>query len=47
MGVSNKNLYWICDLNRMTSQYKRGGGGFICNNKYLSIALRKLIPEYI
>lgn len=35
--------YWIGDLNRMTSQYKRGGGGFLIKNKEISNAFRKLI----
>jgi deoxyribonuclease-2 len=35
--------YWIGDLNRMTSQYKRGGGGFICMDKNIASAFNKLI----
>jgi len=37
------SYYWIGDLNRMTSQYKRGGGGFICKNEDISKAFYKLI----
>ena len=35
--------YWIGDLNRMTSQYKRGGGGFICMDQNIASAFNKLI----
>ena len=42
-GVSNNEYYWVGDLNRMTSQYDRGGGGFICRNNKLSECLTKLI----
>jgi len=35
--------YWIGDLNRMTSQYKRGGGGFICMDQNIANAFNKLI----
>ena len=37
--------YWIGDLNRMTSQYKRGGGGFICLDPLLACAFDKLINK--
>jgi len=43
IAVSDNSYYWIGDLNRMTSQYKRGGGGFICNDEDLSNALNKLM----
>jgi len=35
--------YWIGDLNRMTSQYKRGGGGFLVKNQGVSNALKSII----
>jgi hypothetical protein len=41
--VSNKNYYCISDLNRMTTQYQRGGGIFICEDINLSLQLNKLI----
>jgi deoxyribonuclease-2 len=44
-AVSNSSYYFIGDLNRMTSQFKRGGGGFICNDKNISNALRLLIKN--
>lgn len=42
-GVSHNEYYLIGDLNRMTSQYDRGGGSFICRNIKLANALNKLI----
>jgi len=42
-GVSDDKYYWIGDLNRMTSQFKRGGGGFICKDKNIVKELNKLI----
>eukprot|EP00040_Diaphanoeca_grandis_P013819 m.69802 g.69802 ORF g.69802 m.69802 type:complete len:344 (+) comp24144_c1_seq1:107-1138(+) len=36
----------ICDINRMESQRKRGGGCVCFNNKMLSTALRKTIVSY-
>jgi hypothetical protein len=39
----NSDYYWVGDLNRMTSQFQRGGGGFICKNKDIAIAFSKLI----
>jgi len=44
-GVSDTDYFWIGDLNRMTSQYHRGGGGFICKNKDISVAFRSLIKQ--
>ena len=37
------NHVWVGDLNRMTSQYKRGGGGFLLYNKDMAHAFRKLV----
>ena len=42
-AVSDSSFYCVGDLNRMTSQYNRGGGGFICDNKDISHSLRELI----
>lgn len=42
-ATTNNEYYWIGDLNRMTSQFNRGGGGFICKDKYLANNLYKLI----
>ena len=42
-AVSSDDYYWIGDLNRMTSQYSRGGGGFLCTDKNVAMAFRSLI----
>ena len=42
-AVSDSSFYCVGDLNRMTSQYNRGGGGFICDNKDIAHSLRELI----
>ena len=42
-AVSSDDYYWIGDLNRMTSQYSRGGGGFLCTDKNIALAFRSLI----
>jgi len=42
-ATSDDKFYFIGDLNRMTSQFKRGGGGFICNDHDIAKALDKLI----
>jgi deoxyribonuclease-2 len=42
-AVSDNEYYWIGDLNRMKSQYKRGGGGFICKDDGLTRALERII----
>jgi hypothetical protein len=39
------SYYFIGDLNRMTSQYKRGGGGFLVENDIISKALLSLIKK--
>ena len=41
--ATSEQYYWIGDLNRMTSQYKRGGGGFLVKNKEVSLALKTFI----
>ena len=38
----SENYVWIGDLNRMTSQFKRGGGGVVIHDKNISNALRSL-----
>jgi hypothetical protein len=43
--TSQNKYYWIGDLNRMTSQFKRGGGGFICIDKHLTKALQNIIEK--
>lgn len=35
--------YWVGDLNRMTSQYMRGGGGFVCEDADVARAFYQLI----
>jgi hypothetical protein len=42
-AVSDSTFYFVGDLNRMTSQYNRGGGGFICDNKDIAHSFRELI----
>lgn len=44
-AVSDSSFYCIGDLNRMSSQYNRGGGCFICNDKNIAESLRKLICD--
>lgn len=41
-AVSATDMYWVGDLNRMTSQFRRGGGGFLIRNADISLALRGL-----
>lgn len=43
--VSEQGFFGFGDLNRMTSQFERGGGEFICNDQDISNELRKLIKE--
>jgi len=42
-AVSEKDLYTVGDLNRMTSQFHRGGGIFVCANAEIAKSLRNLI----
>ena len=44
-AVSDKEWYWVGDLNRMTSQFHRGGGGFIGTDEYIANAFRSLIKN--
>ena len=41
--ATTDQYYWIGDLNRMTSQYKRGGGGFVVKNQGTANALKSII----
>jgi len=41
--TKNGSYYWVGDLNRMTSQYSRGGGGFVCKDADVARAFYKLI----
>jgi len=41
--TENSEYYWVGDLNRMTSQYSRGGGGFVCKDADIARAFYKLI----
>lgn len=43
--VSDDEYFLVGDLNRMTTQFKRGGGGFLCKNKNIAEALRSLIKQ--
>lgn len=42
--TGNKH-YFIGDLNRMTTQFKRGGGGFLCKDEHISKLLYDIISE--
>lgn len=44
---SIKETYWVCvgDLNRMKSQWKRGGGGIVIYDDYLWKAMEDIIYE--
>ena len=44
-GVSDGDLYWIGDINRMTSQFTRGGGGLIIKDKDVAKALNSIILD--
>ena len=41
-AVSDNEFYWVGDLNRMTSQYKRGGGGFIIKDIFIAESFRNI-----
>lgn len=41
--ATSEQYYWVGDLNRMTSQYKRGGGGFLVKNQGIANALKSII----
>ena len=45
-AVSETDMYWVGDLNRMTSQFRRGDGGFLIRNDNVSLALRELIAGH-
>lgn len=42
-AVSDKEWYWVGDLNRTTSQFHRGGGGFVGTDQGIANAFRSLI----
>jgi len=44
-AVSETDLYWVGDLDRTTSHFRRGGGGFLIRNAGISIALRAALPK--
>ena len=44
-ATTNNDYYWVGDLNRMTSQMNRGGGGFVCRNPIIARAFRSLIKS--
>lgn len=45
--ATSSKYYWIGDLNRMTSQFKRGGGGFLVKHQGIATALRSFIKAFI
>ena len=45
--ATSSQYYWIGDLNRMTSQFKRGGGGFLVKHQGIATALRSFIKAFI
>ena len=42
-AVSATDLYWVGDLDRTTSHFRRGGGGFLIRHADISLAFRELI----
>jgi len=44
-GVSQHDWVWVGDLNRMSSQMHRGGGGFIIKHAGIANAMRLLIKK--
>lgn len=42
-AVSDDAYYFVGDLNRMTTQFRRGGGGFICKDLDISKCLLKIV----
>ena len=42
-GVDDGDRFMVGDLNRMTSQYTRGGGGFVVRDATTARALRSLL----
>jgi deoxyribonuclease-2 len=41
----SSDYVWLGDLNRMTSQYKRGGGGFLLGNNKMASAFMSLCKD--
>jgi hypothetical protein len=46
-GVSNTDLVWFGDLNRMSSQESRGGGGLVFRDRKLAAAMRALVLTWV
>jgi len=45
-AVSATDLYWVGDLDRTTSHFRRGGGGFLIRHAGISLAFRELIAGH-
>jgi hypothetical protein len=45
--ATSGQYYLIGDLNRMTSQFKRGGGGFLVKHQGIAMALKSFIKAFI
>jgi len=44
-AVSETDLYWVGDLDRTTSHFRRGGGGFLIRHAGISLALRAALQK--
>lgn len=45
-AVSATDLYWVGDLDRTTSHFRRGGGGFLIRHAGISLALRAVRTQH-
>ena len=46
-AVSETDLYWVGDLDRTTSHFRRGGGGFLIRHAGISLALRAVRTQRV
>jgi hypothetical protein len=45
-AVSETDLYWVGDLDRTTSHFRRGGGGFLIRHAGISLSLRATLQKH-